>query len=154
MKPKMKRKDLLDRVDIRNAVVTVLMESDFPTDNALLNEANFVFQYNCELESGGHESLIRWESQNILQIGITQYIAKLIELLEKIDAIEYAAILKKYGEKMWALYIALENHEISEESYYEVIEQADNEYFSLNDKIYDLIADYFVNIHTQLIDIE
>lgn len=150
----MYRKDLLDRIDIRNAVVTVLMESEFPSDNTLLNEANFIFQYNCELESGGHESLIRWESQKILQIGITTYLAKLIELLEKIDAFEYAAILKKYGEQMWTLYIALENHEIGEEPYYEVIKQADNEYFSLNDKIYDFIADYFVNIHTQLIDIE
>ncbi|MFJ7738836.1 hypothetical protein ACIQ2D_21245 [Lysinibacillus sp. NPDC097287] len=154
MKPKMARKNLLGRSDIRNAVITVLMESNFPSDNAVLNEADFVFQYNCELESGGHESFIRWQSHEILQIGITPYLAKLIEILEKIEAVEYASILKKYGEQMWALYIALENNEISEESYYEVINQADKEYFDLNDKIYDLISIYFVNIHTQLIDIE
>lgn len=56
------KKDLLNRTDIRNAFISVINKSNFPTNNDLLNEVNIFFQYNSKLESGGHESLLRWQS--------------------------------------------------------------------------------------------
>ena len=78
---------------------------------------------------------------------------ELIDVLEKIDAHEYAEIEKTYGEEMWRLYIALENNEIDENKFYSVIEKANGEYYNLNEKLRELIETYFVMIHTDLIKV-
>ncbi len=153
MKPKIKRKDLLNTDDVWNAVISVISEYDFPAENKLANEAFIVFQYYSELDSGGHESLFTWFSKYIEEVGITYYLKQLIGILEKIDAHDYATIEKKYGEEMWKLYIALENDVIEENEFYSVIEKADNEYNNLNEQLGELLEMYFVKIHTDLIEI-
>ena len=106
------------------------------------------------MESGGHESLLRWHSDHIEAAGITRYLEELIGVLEKIDAHEYAMIEKKYGQEMRRLYVALENNEIDETKFYNVIEKADNEYYlRLNEKLGELLETYFVMIYTDLIEI-
>jgi len=149
----MKRKDLLSNEDIWNAVISVISEYDFPTENRMTNELFIVFQYYSELESGGHESLFTWFSEHIEKEGITNYLKELIGILEKIGAHNYAKIEKKYGEEMWRLFKALENNEIEEEDFYRVIEIANNEYYNLNGKLEELLETYFLNIHTDLIEV-
>ena len=149
----MKRTELRNRDDIWNAVVHVVSHSDYPTEDVLLNEAFIIFQYYAELESGGHESLFNWYSSDIKETGISQYLKKLTTGLEKIGAQEYASIEKKYGEEMWNLYGALEDGDIEEDEFYHVIEKADHEYYNLDGKIEELLAEYFVDIHTDLIEI-
>ena len=153
MKPTMKRKDLLNNDDIWNAVISVISDYEYPTENKILHETFIVFQYYSELESGGHEILFTWVSDYIKEIGITHYLKELIDTLEKIGAHEYAKVEKRYGEKMWRLHIALENNEIDESEFYTVIEKADNDYHKLNDTLGQLVETYFVNIHTELIEV-
>jgi hypothetical protein len=152
VKPKMKRRGLMNNDDIWNAVITVISKNNYPTENKILNETYNVFQYYSELESGGHESLFTWFSEHIEEVGIANYMKELIGILEKIGANEYATIEKKYGEEMWRLYIALENDDSVEDEFYSVVEKADNEYGKLN-KLGELLETYFVKIHTDLIDV-
>ena len=153
-KSKIKRTNLLNPDDIWNAVISVLTEYDFSTENKVAYEAFTVFQYYSEMESGGHESLLRWHSDHIEAVGITRYLEELIGVLEKINAHEYAMIEKKYGQEMWRLYVALENNKIDEKEFYNVIEKADNEYYRFNGKLGALLETYFVMIYTDLIEIE
>lgn len=150
---KMNRTDLLNRVDIWNAVITVVCEYNFPTQNKIANETFTVFQYYSELESGGHESLFTWFSDHIKEVGIDNYLKELIAILEKINAHDYAVIMKKYGEEMWRMYVALENDEMVEDEFLNVIDKANNEYYKLNGKLEDLLETYFVTIHRDLIDV-
>ncbi len=153
-KPKIKRTNLLNPDDIWNAVISVLTEYDYSTENKVAYEAVTVFQYYSEMESGGHEGLLRWHSDHIEAVGITRYLEELIGVLEKIDAHEYAIIEKKYGTEMWSLYVALENDEIDEKEFYSVIKKADNEYYHLNEKLGKLLETYFVMIYADLIEVE
>ena len=54
---------------------------------------------------------------------------------------------------MWNLYIALENDEIHEDEFYNVIEKATDEYYKLNGELRDLLEAYFVTIYTDLIEV-
>lgn len=153
MKPKMKRKELLDRDDVWNAVISVICECNYPSKDTILNEAFIVFQYYSELESGGHESLLTWFGSYIEEITIGNYLNELIAILEKIGAHDYAIIEKKYGHELWSLYVALENNELEEDQFYDVIEKADNEYHKINQKLDKLLESYFISIHTDLIEI-
>ncbi|MBD3107435.1 hypothetical protein IEO70_03575 [Bacillus sp. AGMB 02131] len=140
----------MSKTEIRSAVIQVLMEKEFPSESAITNEAHLVFQYYCEMESGGHEGLLRWKSQYIKDIGITVYLAKLTAILKKINAFQYAAILEEYGEEMWNLFVALEKGEIDEDQFYEIVHKADYRYYHLNDEIDFLIENYFSEIYEQL----
>ena len=123
MKPKMKRKDLMSKTDISNAVTNILISYDLSSKNDILNKAYIVYQYHCELESGGHETLFRWFGHHIKAMGIDDYSNTLIETLEEMGAHNYALIEKKYCKELWNLYIALyENDEIHEDEFYNVIE--------------------------------
>ena len=153
MKPKMKRKELLDRNDVWNAVISVVCECEYPSEDTILNEAFIVLQYYSELESGGHESLLTWFGSYIEEISIDNYLNELIAILEKIGAHDYAIIEKKYGHELWSLYVALENNELEEDQFYDVIEKADNEYHKINQKLDKLLESYFISIHTDLIEI-
>jgi len=152
-KPKIQRTDLVNPEDIWNTVISVLTEFDYPEDNKVANEAFTVLQYYSEMESGGHESLLRWNSDHIEEVGSTRYLEELVGVLEKIDAPEYALIEKKYGKDMWRLHVALENDEIDEKEFYSVIEKADNEYYHLNEKLGELLEAYFVMIYMDLIEV-
>ncbi len=152
-KPKLKRSDLLNKDDIWNAVSDVLLESAYQLENKVAYEAFTVLQYYSEMESGGHESFLRWNSDHVEGVGITRYLEELIGVLDKIDGHEYVLIERKYGKEMWDLYVALENDEIDEKEFYSVIEKADNEYYHLNEKLRELLETYFVKIHTDLIEI-
>lgn len=149
----MKRKNLLSTKDIWNAMITLIGDNEYPTENKVLNETFIVFQYYSELESGGHEILFTWFSQHIEKVGITNYLQELIDILEKIGAHDYALIEKNYGEEMWKKFVALENGEIEENEFYRVINKADKEYNKLNGKLGELLETYFVKIHTDLIEV-
>jgi len=151
--PKIKKADLLNRDDIWNIVSDVLIEFGYSSENKIAYEAFIVLQYYSEMESGGHESLLRWNSDHIEEVGITRYLEEVIDVLEKIDAHKYAKIEKMYGEELWKLYTALEKNEIHENEFYSVIEKANGEYYNLNGKLRELIETYFVMIHTDLIEV-
>ncbi|MDN7227093.1 hypothetical protein QWY15_07245 [Planococcus sp. N064] len=153
MKKQIKKSELKDRSDIWNAVIFEITSHDFPAEEALLNECNLVFQYYSEIESGGHEILLNWTQQYIREVGIAHYLSELTAALEKIGATDYAQIEKTYGEKLWRLFTALENEEIEEEAFYEVIEKADEEYYALNGKLEQLLESYFVDIHMELFEV-
>ena len=153
MKPKMKRKDLMSKTDISNAVMDVLCESNLSPEDTTLNKAFVVYHYYSELESGGHENLFRWFGHHIKEMGIDDYLKKLIGTLEEIGAHNCAMIEKKYCKELWNLYIALENDEIHEDEFYLVIEKATDEYYKFNDEFRELLEEYFVTIHTDLIEV-
>lgn len=149
----MKRKDLMSKTDISNAVMDVLSKSNLSLEDTTLNKAYIVYHYYSEVESGGHEGLFRWFGQEIKEMGIDHYLNELVEVLEEIGAHDCAMIEKKYCKKMWSLYVALENDEIDEEEFYNVVENATDEYYKLNDELRDLLEAYFVSIYTDLIEV-
>ena len=153
MRPKMKRENLLNKDDIWNAVTSVLSEHDLSTENNKTDETFLAFQYYSEMESGGHESLLNSLEWYIEEIGIDHYLKNLIGILEKIEAYDYAAIVKNNCEELWTLYIALENDEIEEEKFYHLIEKADTDYHKLGDQLETLLEAYFVTIYTELIEV-
>lgn len=153
MKPKMYRKDLLTTDDIWNAVVSTISEFDFPTRDQTADQAFLVFQYYSELESGGHGSLLTWFSEHVEEVGITSFLDVLVDALEAAGAYDYAAIEKTYGLEMWQKLKVLENGEIEEDEFYAVIEQADREYDQLDGRIQELLETYFMDVHTELIDV-
>ena len=57
------------------------------------------------------------------------------------------------GEQLWQMYLGLENDEIKESEFYSIIERADNEYYKLDGKLGNLLENYFVKIHTDLIEV-
>ena len=138
--------------NVWNAVIDILSECDFPTKSSILNEAHIVFQYYSELESGGHESLFNSLSTQIEASGIGTYLKGIITALEKMGANDYAEIAGNYGEEMWRLFVALENDEIEETEFYRIIEKADDAYYELGGKLELLLEDYFVKVHTELIE--
>lgn len=95
--------------------------------------------------------MFNWASDKIEALEIASYMEELTGVLERIGAQSYAAIVKKYGEEMWRLYNVLENEEIDENEFYQVIEKANTEYHKLGDQLGKLLEIYFVNIHTELI---
>lgn len=149
----MKRKHLMSKTDILNAVMDVLSEHDLSSEDNTLNKAIIVYQYYTELESGGHESLFRWFGHHIKEMGIDNYLNKLIGILEEIGAHNYALIENKYFKELWSLYIALQNGEIQEDGFYNVIKKATDEYYNLNDELTELLKTYFVTISTDLIEV-
>jgi hypothetical protein len=150
----MKKKDLITNDDIWNAVIQVMVDYNYPTENNVANDTYIVYNYYSELESGGHESLFNWFSWHIEEVGISNYLKELTCILEGIGADDYSKIEKNYGEELWRLFQALENDEIEEEDFYNVIKEADNEYEDLNGKLGELLESYFVKIYTDLIDIK
>ena len=143
----------MSKEDIWNAVLSVLGEYDFPTDNSAVNDLLIISQYYSELESGGHESLLNWTSEYIEEVGISSYLNDLIRCLETIGAHDYSKIEKQYGEEMWRLFKASEEDERVTEEFYQVIEAADQAYHKLNSKLENVIETYFLKTYTQLIEI-
>ncbi|MEH7383312.1 hypothetical protein V7138_22810 [Bacillus sp. JJ1533] len=139
--------------EIWNEVIHHICQIDFPSNNQNLNKAYLVFQYYSELESGGHEAWLNWWHEYIDEVGIGTYIKELTDILEKINAQDYAVILQKYGEDMWRTFIALEKGGgMDEDSFYQVIEKADQDYYTLEDKLQQLLESYFVSNHTDYIE--
>ncbi|MEH7235249.1 DMP19 family protein [Bacillus sp. JJ1562] len=137
--------------EIWNEVIHSICNINFPSENKILNDAYLVFQYYSELESGGHEALLNWWHEYIAEVEMTTYIKEITHILEKIGAQDYAVILQKYGEDMWQTFVALEKGEIDEARFYHVIEKADQEYYSLEDKLRQLLESYFVSNHTNFL---
>ncbi|MDW0111145.1 DMP19 family protein [Sporosarcina aquimarina] len=140
-----KREDSMNPDELWNAVVSIINECDFPTNDPVLNEAYIVFHYYSELESGGHESLFTWFGSYIEEVGIECYLNELIAILEKMDAHDYALIEKAYGEELWNMHIALENGEDREDEFYHFVEKADEAYHGLNQTIDTLLETYLVS---------
>lgn len=153
MKSKMKRKELMTKTDIVNAVMMVLSEAHLSPEENPLIQAVIVYHYYSEMESGGHESLFRWYGREINELGIDNYLNKLSGILEEIGAHDYARIEKQYCKKLWSLYNALENDEIEEDAFYGINEKATAEYYNMNDTLRGLLESYFVVIYTDLIDV-
>lgn len=153
MKPVMNKSELTSPDDIWNAVIAAISEKDFPSGNEKIDEAFIAFQYYSEMESGAHESLLHWTAEYIEEMGIKNYLQQLTTVLKKIGADDYAAIENKYGENLWRLFKELEEDELKEEEFYEAIEKADGEYHGLDGKLEKLLAAYFVDIHTDLIEV-
>lgn len=131
----MKRADLVNNVDIWNAMVELMAEYDFPTDHTIANKEFMVYSYYAELESAGHEGLFNWFSSYIEEVGAHRYFKELRSVLEEMNAHEYALIETKNGEKLWELFQALVKDEIPEDDFYILLEKADQEYHQLNGRL-------------------
>ncbi|WP_404460786.1 hypothetical protein [Sutcliffiella horikoshii] len=142
--------EFITNEDIWNAMISLLSEYEFPTDNETANQAFMVYHYYSELESGGHEGLFNWCSMHIEALGVDRFFEELVRALKEINATDYALIEEKYGLQMWKLYQALENGEIPEEEFYTIIEKADSEYWQLDGKIGEVLEVYFVKIYKEL----
>jgi hypothetical protein len=153
LKYKLNKSKILKADDTWNAVVDLMGEYKFPTENQVANKVYIVFDYYSELESGGHEKLFDWSSWYIDEIGVNNYFRELTSILEDINAHDYSLIEQEYGEKLWNLYKALENDEIAEEDFCNVLEQADNEYLKLGSKLGDLLEVYFMKIFTEIFEL-
>ncbi|QUG42883.1 hypothetical protein KD050_06445 [Psychrobacillus sp. INOP01] len=146
--------------EIWNAVLSAYSEYVFPTDDVKMNDFFILFNYFCELESGGHESLFNWFSEHIEEMGIQTYLNRLTKMLEKVEAHEYAEIEKNYTEELWRLFLSVENsgteephYESLEAEFYMTIEKADSEYRSLGDKLSERLSSYATVIYTEIIEI-
>lgn len=84
--------------DIWNAILSAYGEYIFPSDDEKRNDFLILFNYFCELESGGHESFFNWFPEHIEEMGIQTYLNRLTIMLEKVEAHEYAEIEKNYIE--------------------------------------------------------
>ncbi|MGI2328993.1 DMP19 family protein [Planococcus sp. YIM B11945] len=153
MKPRMSRRDLIHTADIWNAVIDTISDYDYPTGNQIADDAYLAFQYYSELESGGHESLLTWFSEHVEEVGIINYIDELARVLETIGAHDYAVIEKTYGLVLWSKFKALENEQIEEAEFYAIVEKADSEYQQLDGVIQERMEAFFVDVHTELIDV-
>ncbi|MDI2588569.1 hypothetical protein OR571_15985 [Psychrobacillus sp. NEAU-3TGS] len=160
MKMKVNRNELQTNVDIWNAVLLAYGEFVFPTDNVRTNDFILLFNYYCELESGGHESLFNWFSEHMKEMGIQTYLNKLTKMLEKVGAHKYAELEKKYLEELWRLFLVVENsrseephYESLEEEFYILIEKADREYRSLGEELSERLGEYATEMYTEIIEI-
>ncbi|MFC4409061.1 hypothetical protein ACFOZY_01285 [Chungangia koreensis] len=154
MKPNMKKSELKTKEDIWNAVIAVLSDTDYPSENDVANEAFLLFNYYSDMENGGHENLFNYNAETIDIIGIEKFLTQLTAALRNMNADEYAAILDRYGADMYQMFLGLEDGQVKEAEYYTVFEQADDAYQDLGGKINELLEDYFVKIHGDLIDVE
>ncbi|KMJ57132.1 hypothetical protein AB685_17095 [Bacillus sp. LL01] len=153
MDKKVKNTELTTNEDIWNAMVSLMSEYDFPTDNETANQAFMVYHYYSELESAGHEGLFNWCSSYIEELGAARYFEELVRALREINATDYALIEEKYGVQLWKLYQALESGEAPEEEFYNIIEKADNEYWQLDGKLGNMLETYFVGIYKEFIEV-
>lgn len=150
---KMKKSELQNRSDIWNAMVFLMSDYDFPTDDHFANKTFLAYHYYSELESGGHEALFNWSEMYFNKVGVNNFFKGLIAILKEINAHDYASIEEKYGETLWGLYKALENDDSKEEAFYNLIEKADQEYYQLDGKLERLLEEYFIRIYTQFIEV-
>ena len=160
MKIKVKHSELQTNNDIWNAVLTAYGEYDFPTDDEEMNDFFILFNYYCEMESGGHESLFNWFSKDIEEMGSQIYLNRLTVMLRKVGAPEYATIEEKSLEELWRLFLAVENsgnEELDFESvvseFYMLLEKLDGEYRNLGDKLSDRLSSFATVIYTKIIEI-
>lgn len=160
MKIKVKSSELQSNDDIWNAILSVYGEYDFPTKDEKLNDFFILFNFFCEIESGGHECLFNWFSKDIEEMGIQTYLNRLTKMLRKVGAPEYAKIEMNYLEELWRLFLAVESSG-SEEShseylvaeFYMLIEKADGEYRNLGDKLSERLSIYATAIYTEVLEI-
>lgn len=160
VKIKMKRSELQTDNDIWNAVLSAYGEYDFPTNDEKMDEFFILFNYYCEMESGGHECLFNWFSKDIEEMGVQIYLNRLMKILQKVDAHEYAELEKNNLKELWTLFLAVENSghdeldfEIVVAEFYKLLEKADGEYRILGDKLSDRLSSYATVIYTEIIEI-
>lgn len=153
MKFEMNRSSLSNREDIINAVIDILSDFEYPTEDTDLNETWTVFQYYSGMESGGHESLFNQNAGYIEHIGIQNYVDELVTGLEKIGANEYANIEADYAMRLYSTFVELGEDEYLEEAFYEAVENADNTYYELERDLEERLERYLFHIHTDLIEI-
>lgn len=149
----MKRSELLTKEEILNAVIDILSEYEYPTEDKNINEIWTIFQYYTGMESGGHESLFTQNSGYIEEVGALNYVEQLVSGLEKIGAHEYAILEEDYALRLWSMFLELEEDERIEEMFYEAIENADNMYFDLEGDLEERLERYFVHIYLDLIEV-
>ena len=112
------------------------------------------------MESGGLECLFNWFSNDIEEMGVQIYLNRLMKILQKMDAHEYAELEKNNLKELWTLFLAVENSghdELDFESvvaeFYNLLEKADGEYRKLGDKLSDRLSSYATDIYTEIIEI-
>ena len=150
MKIKVNKKDLLNEDDAWGAVLTAgtSIKGYKHADDFFL-----VLNYLNELESGGHGSLITWSSDIIEELGVHTYVERLTAMLEKLGAPEYAAIERRYLEELWRLNRAMENGEAVMDTYDELIEESDEKYWRLGERLLDVMRDHSTIIYKELIEV-
>lgn len=158
---KIKRSEILTNDDIWNAVLAAYGNYSFPTENEKMNDFYILFNYFCEMESGGHESLLNWFSQPIQQMGTHEYLRRLAIMLEQIGANDYAEIEKAYLKEMVNIFEVIEsrgfegpNYESLEADFIKIIEKADKEYRNLDEQINAQIYKYALIIYKEVLELD
>lgn len=126
-----------------NEMIGQLSELELPVEDPFLQQMLLVYHYFSEMESGGHESLFRWLEMYVKDTGIDFFIAELSDALEHIGAIGYVDLVQIYGKPIWQAYEAMNQDETVEDSFYEVVETADEQYHGLGG-IGELVERYFL----------
>ena len=132
----------MTNVNAWDIVSTIAIEHSFPLQQPLLNETSIVFQYYSEMESGGHESLLRWQYDQMQAMGFMQYKETLLRVLRAIGADEYAAVEDTHLTRCFELYEALEANRLAEDVFYEAINAADAAYIACEDRLRDQLQHY------------
>lgn len=142
----------INDTEVWNTVSDFLLDSSFPNENERINKGILLHSYYNEIESGGHEGFLRWCSDYIQQVGSSDYFNQLINGLNEISAHPYAELENNYIRKLWSLYLALEKQEITEDTFCEVVREADKIYYQLNDDIRDKLVIYYTTLYKDIIE--
>ena len=160
VKIKMKRSELKTDNDIWNVVLSAYGKYDFPTNDEKMDDFFILFNYYCEVESGGHECLFNWFSKDIEKMGIQIYLNRLMKMLQKVDAHDYAKLEKNYLVELWTLFLAVENSgndELKFDSvvadFYNLLEKAEAPLPETPNGLADRLSSYATDIYTEIIEI-
>lgn len=95
---------------------------------------------------------MNWFAEYIEDTVIHTFLEKLTAALARIHADPHAGIERRYGRDLWQLYQAVEKGE-QEDDFYYMVNTADTVYEALEGSLNGLLEDYFVEVHTALIEL-
>ena len=124
------KKDALTREGRYNVVADFIVSHTYPSENKMLDDSWLIFNYYNELASGGHEGYLTWTAGPICETDIRSFYDALIHTLQEIGATELADLERTYGILLWEKYHALENGEIEEDEFYDIVQIADQAYLN------------------------
>lgn len=144
------KKDVLTSAERYNAVADFIVSHTYPSENKMLDDSWLIFNYYNELASGGHEGYLTWTAGPILETEIYPFYDALIHTLQEIGATGLAELERTYGILLWQKFHALENGEIEEDEFYDIIQLADQAYFEYEKMFIDKMWAYAEKLFPKL----
>ena len=147
------KKDALTSMDRYNAVCDFIVSHTYPSQNTMLDDSWRIFNYYNELGSGGHEGYLTWTVGSIPEMDIQPFYDALIHTLQEIGATRLAELETTYGLLLWQKYHALENGEIEEDEFYNIVQLADQAYLDYEDTFINQMWSYADKLFPKLFTI-